>query len=741
MSPTAVGIVLLLTGAVPAGPATTGHGYWIEVQPENAAEAALREALARNAFGGPAASAGALREVAAVHAGSPTAGLAQLAAGLLFLEAEKPADALPCLRHADVARTALADHALLAIGRALEATGDLAGAGASFLVAVDTRPGGPLACTALLGAGEVFGKASLHDKALAALERALNDCPGSKPRVLLAIATLHESRRDLKAAAQAYDRLDDEVPSAPEARDAQRRLALLRSYLTPAPPEVQAARELRRAQALLDAGRWSEAVTAFRVVQRRKPTGDEDALVHVRLGNALVRLGRVREAEKELTAVPADSGHAAEAAYHLARCRARRTGRTDAYEEIATRLAGTPWGEEALVALANDLQKDARSEEALPYYRRLLEGYPDGRYAERAIWRVAWGDIRAARFEPAAQVLERAARLRPSSFATPGFLYWAGRARAEIGQNERARQLFEETLRRYKFTYYGRRAQEVLERLPLAASSPAPVLRGAADDPRWEVPEAQLARVRQLLLAERLDEAKEELETQPQTPRVLGTIAWLDWRRSRLRPAITSMKRAYPEWAGEAGDRLPPEVWRILYPLEYSGLLQQKAAEEDLDPALVAALVCQESTFNPGAVSSAGARGLMQVLPKTGRTLARALKVAYRTQSLYDPAVSLDFGTRYLRDLLDRYDGRLERALAAYNAGPHRVDAWTRDKPEMPAEEFIESIPFTETRTYVMAILGSQEQYRRIYSFPAPAGSATAKTARTPGGGGATANP
>jgi soluble lytic murein transglycosylase len=184
------------------------------------------------------------------------------------------------------------------------------------------------------------------------------------------------------------------------------------------------------------------------------------------------------------------------------------------------------------------------------------------------------------------------------------------------------------------------------------------------------------------------------------------------------------MKRAYPEWISETGDALPDEVWRVLFPIQFSETLQAKALREGLDPALVAALVCQESTFDAGAVSRAGARGLMQVLPRTGRTLARALRVRYSTKALHDPATSLTFGTRYLRQLMDRFDGRVERALAAYNAGPERVEAWTAARPDIPAEEFVESIPFTETRLYVMIVLANREEYRRIYEF-APAPKAT----------------
>jgi soluble lytic murein transglycosylase len=181
------------------------------------------------------------------------------------------------------------------------------------------------------------------------------------------------------------------------------------------------------------------------------------------------------------------------------------------------------------------------------------------------------------------------------------------------------------------------------------------------------------------------------------------------------------MKRAYPEYIGDGADRLPEEVLRIIYPLEFREQLERRARAAGLDPALVAALVCQESTFDPSAVSVAGARGLMQIMPATGRSLARALRVPFRKQSLHNPDVSLEFGTRYLREMSDQFGGHVERALAAYNAGPHRVAAWTAGRPDISAEEFVETIPFTETRGYVMIILGNTERYRRLYSLSAGA--------------------
>jgi soluble lytic murein transglycosylase len=444
--------------------------------------------------------------------------------------------------------------------------------------------------------------------------------------------------------------------------------------------------------------------------------------LRLNLGRALVARGLRTEGRALLLKVPGSSPHAAEAAFRLAADEARRRQRPEPYVPVADRFAGTPWGEEALLSLANFYQKDALDDGASPWWRRLLAEYPDGRYVERAAWRAGWADYRASRFEQAALAFEATAIRRPPGTATAGLLYWSGRARLALGQTGIARERFTETVRRYKHTYHGIRAQEALTRLGGAA--PQPALLSEGEPFEAALPEPGASRARQLLLIERLEAAAAELALLPQTRRVTATAAWIDWRRGRLRPAITAMKRAFPEWVGEAGDRLPREVWQVMFPIRYDRELVAAARKDGLDPALVAALILQESTYDPAALSRAGARGLMQVMPATGRSIARDKGVGFRRAALHDPETSLDFGTHYLRKMSERFGGDVEKVLAAYNAGPHRVDAWTAARGPQSAEEFIESIPFTETRGYVMIVLANREQYRRLYGLarttPAP---------------------
>jgi len=699
---------------------------WIEPVPADAAEARLAQIQQSRGFAGPAASAAELLRLAEENPGTRSAGLARLAAGLALLEAERPSEAAAALRRADVARTALVDHAFLSLGRALAAAGD-ASAPAAYVEAAQARPQGPLACPARLLAGEALLEKE-PARALAALEPATQAC-GRRPALLLLLARARLATGDRRGAAQLYDELDRDFPARDEGRDAARALPKLASSLPRRTPAEAAARSLTKAAALARAGRHTDALRLLGALPLKQlPPADADAARVLRARSHLAR-GASRQAEAVLEAVPAGSPHEAEAAFLLARIQARSLKSVDGYEDVAARFPGSPWAEEALVALGNHFQKDALHDDALPHYRRLIEAFPDGRYVERATWRVGLGDLREGRHEEAAVAMERLARTRPRASITPGLLYWSGRARLQLGQTDRARTLYDEVVRRFKHSYHGQRAQEALEAQPppapevtlaadagsvAAPTAAAPVAIAAPDDP---LSADDRERLRQLLLIGRLDEAADEARALNGSRTALATLAFVENRRGRLRPAINAMKRALPEWVGEAGDQLPLEVWKILFPLEHADLLVRSADAQGLDPALVAALICQESTFDPGAVSVAGARGLMQIMPATGRSLARSLKVRYSRGKLHDPAVALSFGTHYLKGLLDDFGGRPELALAAYNAGPHRVAAWTAEDPAISAEDFIESIPFTETRFYVTAILGAREEYRRLYGL------------------------
>jgi soluble lytic murein transglycosylase len=183
--------------------------------------------------------------------------------------------------------------------------------------------------------------------------------------------------------------------------------------------------------------------------------------------------------------------------------------------------------------------------------------------------------------------------------------------------------------------------------------------------------------------------------------------------------AIEVMKRSTPNYFALDIADLPRPYWEALFPKPYWSDLKRHATANGLDPYLVASLIRQESEFNPAAVSRANAVGLMQLLPRTGKLVAREVKLKrYSPSQLYTPEVNMQLGTRYFKGMVDKFGGSFEYALAAYNAGSDRVEEWLGQGKYRDPQEFVESIPFTETREYVQAILRNASVYKQLYGTP-----------------------
>ena len=339
------------------------------------------------------------------------------------------------------------------------------------------------------------------------------------------------------------------------------------------------------------------------------PAAEAD-LARVRLARALLARGRAHEGRALLAAGPGRLRPTPPRPPSCSRATRRAAAaRPTPYELVADHFRGTPWAEEALLSLANHYQKDALDDAALPWWRRLLTEYPDGRYVERAAWRAAGPTTGPAATKPRPQPFESAGAAAPAEQLTRRASCTGPAARAwPWARPSGPGALLEETVQRYKHAYHGLRAREALARL---GGRPAP--RGSPSSPTARprsrpCPSPAPRACASCCSSSASTRRRGELRLLPESPRVQATIAWIDWRRGRYRPAITAMKRAYPEWVGEAGDRLPREVWRILFPLRYESELRAAAQEEALDPALVAALILQESTFDAAAPSAAPGR-------------------------------------------------------------------------------------------------------------------------------------
>jgi soluble lytic murein transglycosylase len=180
--------------------------------------------------------------------------------------------------------------------------------------------------------------------------------------------------------------------------------------------------------------------------------------------------------------------------------------------------------------------------------------------------------------------------------------------------------------------------------------------------------------------------------------------------------ALQFLKRSVPNYYSLEMAQLPRPYWEFLFPTPYWPELRREAEANGLDPYLVASLIRQESEFNPSAVSHANAYGLMQLLPTVGKGMAHEVKLrGYSTGSLLEPTINLQLGSRYFKEMVNEYGGQVEYALAAYNAGTNRVADWRQNGTYKDIDEFVESIPFTETRDYVQAITRNAAVYKILY--------------------------
>jgi soluble lytic murein transglycosylase len=210
-------------------------------------------------------------------------------------------------------------------------------------------------------------------------------------------------------------------------------------------------------------------------------------------------------------------------------------------------------------------------------------------------------------------------------------------------------------------------------------------------------------------------ELNRALDAAPSSPKINLHLAGLYSRRGESFQATLVLRKGYPDLYSYRESDLPREAWEIFFPMVAWTTIKQEAKRYGVDPYIAAGLIRQESVFNPNAISRVGARGLMQVMPATGQVISKRQGIGtISAADLYNPALNIKIGMNYLAQMIGQF-GRIEYAAAAYNAGPSRAQRWIAERGTMDIEDWIENIPFTETRGYVQGVLRYAANYRRLY--------------------------
>ena len=383
----------------------------------------------------------------------------------------------------------------------------------------------------------------------------------------------------------------------------------------------------------------------------------------------------------------------------------------------------------ALVTAGNRYLVTNEREKYQPLFKAAAADFPPDSTTALCHWRIAWDAYLADQPDRVMLLREQAERYPDDSRAGTA-LFFLGRIAEANDKFGEAKAYYERLSAQFPHYFYAVLGRERITGKVAAAMADDDALMwlsgiqwpahrdlsAAAPNPATQ---QRIERARLLTDAGLTDFAESELrfgaKTETEQPQLLAL---------ELAGAADSPFRAMRVMKSMSGDYLslpfanaPPKFWQALFPLPWREELVASARAHGLDPYYVAGLIRQESEFNPAAKSRKSAYGLMQLLPTTGRMVGKKEGIGVvGVSQLTNPSVSLRLGTNYLRSQLDSWDGDWYRTLAAYNAGPGRVHQWLRDANFREPLEFIESIPFTETREYIQAVLRNADVYRELYA-------------------------
>jgi soluble lytic murein transglycosylase len=486
----------------------------------------------------------------------------------------------------------------------------------------------------------------------------------------------------------------------------------------------------------MKARRYSDASDEYRELASHATPADRP-VAELALADALHRSGRNSEAKAELsTLAGATPEQNAQRLYILGEV-AWASDQNELFYQLVDELRQmaptSSWLESALLSVANLRLVHHEYDQALDAFRELQQRFPKGSKASYAHWKAAWLTLRMGRNDEAKKLFEEQIAAYAGGNEANAALYWRARLAEEDNDPTMARAFYQKLSDRYRNYYYAELARQRLKKLPAGTDPPGvyplldriPPLEHGEKITLAEAPPDDLHYQKAKLLGNgglidlavrELDKAASDDQDKSWAP---AETAQLYTDTGHYDRAIEVMKRSVPSYFAVDIPTLPREYWDALFPRPYWSDLKRFSVANGLDPYLVASLIRQESEFNPVAVSRANAVGLMQLLPRTGKLVAHQVAMKrYSPSQLYTAPVNLELGTRYFRGMVDKFGGSFEQALAAYNAGDNRVEEWMGQGKYRDAAEFVESIPFTETREYVQAIMRNASVYRQLYGTP-----------------------
>ncbi|HMD71245.1 MAG TPA: transglycosylase SLT domain-containing protein [Bryobacteraceae bacterium] len=669
----------------------------------------------------------AVQSFAAAHSKETSGALAQLALGVVAYEHKDYPAAIAALRKVQKLPQ-IADYTAWYLAASRVELSDNAGVATDLAPTHNTPAPSPFSARAW-----VLEARALETTQPAEAARILREHYAELPQPEgdVTLADCYRAANDPVHAADFYQRVYYQFPTGAASTRAGAALLALQDSMGDAYPPPIPRMMLRRPDRLMEIREYALARSEYRSLVDRV-AGLERDQARVRVGEADFLKGSVKVACSYLRGLDlAQSEADAERLYEVGEC-ARREGddgeMMSAVERLGRQYPDSPWRLKALVSAANRYLLVNRPDDYLPLYRAAYQDFPADPAAGACHWKVTFHAYMQGQAD-AGGLLREHLRNYPAHFTAGAALYFLGRQAEQESDFATARACYQRLLQAFENHYYAMLARERLRSPEVAGAAPSPetarFLAAVTLPQPKPVPllaasatTARIDRSRLLRTAGLGDLADSELRFGARIDGQPPLLA-MEMAEAAAAPhlAMRIMKSLTPEYLNLPLDQAPRRFWELLFPLPYRADLVRAARTKNLDPYLLAGLIRQESEFDPQARSRANALGLTQVRPVTGRLFARQAGVGrFNNRLLFQPAANLMIGVSIFASMLEKNGGKLEQTLAAYNAGPNRAAEWSGWNNYREPAEFVESIPFTETRDYVQAVLRNADLYRRLYA-------------------------
>jgi len=559
----------------------------------------------------------------------------------------------------------------------------------------------------------------------------LKDLIDSKnPDANLAAAKAYEGLGNQPEAIRYYRRVYFFGAGSDAAKEAEAKLTLLTQPLTPQSADEAAARAAR----LFTARNFTASEKAYSDLISAYPAFATSE-VKLKQLTTFANLRKAPEAQATFNSIPPSAVEKEEAYYQLvmANARARQWAQARSVaEEMRLKYPSGRFTPKAWVDAGMSAREAKNKLEEQSLLRAAVTNFPHAIEVAGAQFELAWIEHENKNFAVSSRMLtEHLVRYAARDTTNRGKAgYWAARDSQRAGKTAEACTLYEGVIYRYSANWYGYLAQQRLASMncPSGQMSPDRLANNAAAALRSITVAPETSTDKELARVEKGDElgsvglfdwAIEELEEAKKTAQNSPKINLALARHYRLKSdnvnALLALAKSYPDYSQMFPEEMGRDEWDIFYPLTNWQQIKSWAKTRSLDEYQVAGLIRQESVFNPRAKSHANAYGLMQLLIPTARATARKYGsgVTVSVDTLFQPAVNIELGTAYMRDQFDKF-GRIEYVAVAYNAGPGRVNPWRASLP-VEIDDFVEGIPFRETKAYVQGVIRNSAQYRRLY--------------------------